>query len=316
MGDVNVIPVKVTCDLTPLVQSIPNGVGKIFDLFFGKKIAKREAAKKLIEAQTERQTRLIIDGKASLDDRGNVVNHEKVAEDNVNQCLEFAVSEAMYRNSEPSSEDISMTFFNKWRENAKTIDEPHLKQLWAKLLVEEIYKPDSISLRVLNTLSMLSTTEAKLFQSSMKYMINNDALIIDLIPLDELDNILDTLFSMGVIAEMPNKGFRIVNGLNFFFNDKYQYFYFPQQKGKLCIVFKTMPTENVDNNTITFQTVKLTTVGKTLYDLAYFYNEDEPMELIKTLDKNNINELHSVISVSLHTINDGQLGPELFTKKL
>lgn len=54
------IPIK--CDLTPLVKSIPNGVGKIFDLAFGKTVAKREAAKKLIEAQAERQARLINDG--------------------------------------------------------------------------------------------------------------------------------------------------------------------------------------------------------------------------------------------------------------
>lgn len=310
----DLIPIK--CDLTPLVQSIPNGVGKIFDLAFGKMVARREAAKKLIEAQTERRSRLIIDGKAFLDDSGNFINLEQVAEDNINQCLELAVSEAMSKTSEPAPEDISVTFFNKWRENAKTIDELHLKQLWAKLLVEEIYKPNTISLRVLNTLSMLSTIEAKLFQSSMKYMINNEALIIDLIPLDELDNILDTLFSMGAIAEIPNKGFRFVNGLDYFCQEQYQYFYFPQQQSKLCIIFKTSLTENIDNNKITFQTVKLTAVGKTLYNLAYVYNENEPLELIKILDKNNIPILQNVISVSLHKIDDGQLGSELLTKKL
>ncbi|WHP46443.1 DUF2806 domain-containing protein [Mannheimia bovis] len=308
------IPIK--CDLTPLVQSIPNGVSKIFDLAFGKMVAKKEAAKKLIEAQAERESRLIIDGKAHIDKKGNFINHELNAEDNLNQCLEFAVNEAMNRDSEPSSEDISMTFFNKWRENAKTIDEPHLKQLWAKLLVDEIYKPDSISLRVLNTISMLSAEEAKLFQSSMKYMINNEVLILDFIPLEQQDSILDTLFTMGAIAEVPNKGFRVVSGLNFFFQDQYKYFHFPQQKGNLCVLFKTITKENPEENGLALQFVRLTAVGKTLYNLAYSYDENDSLELIKSLDK-NISDLRNVISISLHKINsNGELGDKIFTKNL
>lgn len=221
----------------------------------------------------------------------------------------------MNRDSEPSSEDISITFFNKWRENAKTIDEPHLKQLWAKLLVDEIYTPDSISLRVLNTISMLSVEEAKLFQLSMKYMINNEALILDLIPLEQQDSILDTLFIMGAIAEIPNKSFKVVTGLSCFSDDEYEYFHFPQQEGKLHILFKTLKRENINENSIALQFIKLTNVGKTLYNLAYSYDENESIELINSLDKNMYN-LRNVISVSLHKTHEGYLGAEIFTKKL
>ncbi|SUT92270.1 DUF2806 domain-containing protein [Actinobacillus lignieresii] len=314
MGDVNLTPVKVTCDLTPLVQSIPNGVGKIFDLFFGKKIAKKEAVKKLIEAQTERQTRLIIDGKASLDDSGNFVNHEQVAEDNINQCLELAVNEAMSRNSEPSLEDISMTFFNKWREHAKNIDELHLKQLWAKILVDEVYEPNTINLSALNSISMLSMYEAEVFQSSIKYMIGNDYLIADLIPFSKRDEMLDTLFSIGAIAEIPNPSFRVVSGIGQFENDSYMYDFFYQQESKLCIAFHLSKTGIKENDKhLSFQLVKLTTLGKVLYNLAYSYDEESSISLAKEISKDMLST-QNVVAISVYQMDNNSAKTKLFTK--
>ncbi len=313
MGDFNLSP--ITCDLTPLVQGVSNGTGKVLSLLFGKKIAKAEAVKKLIAAQAERQSRLLLEGKATLDENSNFIDYEKIAEDNINQCIELAVNETMYRDNEPSDEDISMTFFNKWREHAKTIDEPHLKQLWSKILVDEIYTPNSISLRVLNTLSMLSTNEANLFVNSMKYMINNEAIISDLIPENQRDKILENLFSIGAISEMPNKGFRFVTGLNFFFDGEYKCFHFPQQMGKLCVIFKTIQKKDDGFDDITFQITKLTSVGRTLYNLAYSYNEKSSIELIESINKNML-ETSNVQSISLYRIENGNLGYEIFSKQL
>ena len=163
---------EIKCDLTPLVQSIPNGVSKIFDLAFGKSVAKKEAAKKLIDAQSERRSRLIIEGKATLSEKGEFIDFEQTQIDNIQQCLEYAVNEALNKEIEPPDENISQTFFNKWRNYAQYIDENELKEFWGRILVEEIYTPNTINLRVLNTLSMLSSEDARIFNEAIKLSLH------------------------------------------------------------------------------------------------------------------------------------------------
>ena len=53
---------NIKCDLTPLVQWVPNGVNKILGLYFGPKIARQKAVECLIAAQAERNAAPAIPG--------------------------------------------------------------------------------------------------------------------------------------------------------------------------------------------------------------------------------------------------------------
>ncbi|SUT97163.1 Protein of uncharacterised function (DUF2806) [Actinobacillus lignieresii] len=319
MGDVNLTPVKVTCDLTPLVQSIPNGVSKIFDLVFGKMVAKREAAEKLLNAQTERQSRLIIDGKASLDNNGTFINFEQVQSDNIQQCLEYAVNEALHKEDNPPEKDISRTFFNKWRDYAQHIDEDSLKEFWGRILVEEIYNPSTIDLRVLNTLSMLSQKEAKIFNEAIKYIIFNEYLAIDFIPSESKHRIIETLYSIGAISSIPKPGLRLGTRIWRFKNDFHNYHCFYHQKNNFCITFNVEDSIDDDGEGISLELLELTVIGKTLYNLAISIDEQLSINLAKTITKDMLNQIDRdkalrIVSINVYRLKNQTVTDNLFSK--
>lgn len=307
-------PIK--CDLTPLVESIPNGVGKIFDLIFGEMVAKREVAKKLIEAQTERRARLIVDGKATLDDKGNFINFEQTKEDNIQECIEYAVREALDREDLPSNDKISKTFFNKWREYAQHIDEQELKEFWGRVLVEEVYSPNTISLRVLNTLSMTSSEEAKIFNEAIKYIIFDNFLAVDFIDKDRKELIIETLYSMGVISDIPKNMLRLTNRIWRFKNDSFDYHLFYQQNNNFCIALHVEGAADDDNKGLSLVLLELTTIGKALYNLALSINKELSVDLAKNISKNMLNDIDNIAASKINSISVYKLDNQIVTETL
>lgn len=304
---------EIKCDLTPLVQSIPNGVSKIFDLAFGKSVAKKEAAKKLINAQAERRSRLIVEGKATLSEKGEFIDVEQTQIDNIQQCLEYAVNEALNKEIEPSDENVSQTFFNKWRNYAQHIDENELKEFWGRILTEEVYCPNSINFRVLNTLSMVSLQEAKFFASTLKYIIFDNYLVLDFIPGNLKDDILDTLYNMGAIANIPQEGIKSRLRIPEYNKDSYHYYYFYHQQNNYCVSFHFNPDGFKEH--LAFELIQLTSVGKALYRLAYSVDEQLSIDLFnEILDKKL--ELPNITSVSLYKLNDASIIKEILSKTL
>lgn len=303
----------ITCDLTPLIQSIPNGVSKIFDLVFGKSIAKKEAVKKLIDAQSERRARLLIEGKATLSEDGKFIDIEQTQIDNIQQCLEYAVNEALNKNTEPSDESVSRTFFNKWQDYARHIDEDELKEFWGRILTEEVYSPNSINLRVLNTLSMISLKEANFFVSTLQYIILDNYLVLDFMPDDLKDDILDTLYNMGAIAHIPQAGIKSRLRILEYNKDTYHYYYFYHQQDNYCLAFHFNPDGFKEH--LAFELIQLTSVGKALYKLAHSVDEQLSINLFnEILDKKL--ELPNITSVSLYKLNDTSIIKEILSKTL
>lgn len=310
---------EIKCDLTPLVQSIPNGVSKIFDLAFGKSIAKREAAKKLINAQAERRSRLLIEGKASLSDEGRFIDFEQTKTDNIQQCLEHAVNGALNKDVEPSDESISQTFFNKWRDYAQYIDENELKEFWGRVLVEEIYTPNTINLRVLNTLSMLSSEEAKIFNEATKYIIFDKYLAIDFIPLESKNTIIETLYDIGAISSIPKPGLRLGTRIWRFRKDNYDYHYFYQQNNNFCIALNVEGSTDNDNDGLSLELLELTAIGKTLYKLAMSIDENLSINLAQDITKDILNKIDSekvpkIISINVYRLENKTVTNNLFFK--
>lgn len=193
---------EVKADATSLVQataevisSINKGVTKIGNALFGKWIARNERSIELIQAQTKKDCADISSGakiyrdgelldypvpKTVVDvyDALHTLNHMADA-----RRLQAAVEEAVRQISnvppeEIADDPISQTFFNRWRREAEMIDEDDLRQFWARLLVEETKKPNSISPGTLEVARNLTRADALLFQKLCRGTVNQ-ALIVD-----------------------------------------------------------------------------------------------------------------------------------------
>ncbi|MBR4189378.1 MAG: DUF2806 domain-containing protein [Kiritimatiellae bacterium] len=192
----------IKADLTPLSQAAANladsprkGVGKIFHAFVGPWVANRERNIALLQAQTEKDCADIKNGvkiyregrllgypnpEGSVDpyDVLHALNHKSDA-----RRLQAAVEEAARQiydvpPADISDAPISQTFFNRWRREAEMIDEDVLRQFWARLLVEETKKPNSISPGTLEVARNLTSADAALFQKLCRGVVDS-ALIID-----------------------------------------------------------------------------------------------------------------------------------------
>lgn len=178
---------KVKIDLTPIAKatgegiSLANkGVAKVANALAGRWIAERERAVDLLRAQTEKDADDIKCGRKRLQD-GVLVETVEIQQDGSffetlhklnhqadSQRLQAALEEAFKQfqhisDDEISDEPLSSDFFNRWRREAEMIDEQSVRSWWAKLLVEESKKPNSISPRTLDVARNLSKSEAELF---------------------------------------------------------------------------------------------------------------------------------------------------------
>lgn len=68
---------------------------------------------------------------------------------------------------------IDEDFLDEWQDIAKRRNTKYAQKLWGRILKTEISKPNSISIRSLNTLKNMSKDEAEIFTRVAKYRINN-----------------------------------------------------------------------------------------------------------------------------------------------
>lgn len=302
----------IKVDFTPLVESVPNGVEKIFNLFFGTKITKQEAARLLIKAQAERNAERIKNGELAINENNQLIDFNKIQSNNIHDCIEYAVQDAMNQSQIPPDENISQTFFNKWREYAKNIDESDMKHLWAKLLTKEIYEPNTVNLRVLNALSVISSKEIEVFVETLPYIVYSSYIIADFIPENKKKYLFDMLYNMGIIAEIPKSGFKITNKIaKYNDNDnEYSYFYI-HQRDKL-IAFHDNKCLREDG--LAFQFIELTVLGKELYSITDPI-EDEYLILLNNVNKETVGDSY-ITKVSIYQIENNEVTKTLLEKVL
>lgn len=300
---------EIKVDLTPLVQSVPNGVGKIFDLCFGTKISKQKAARLLIDAKARREARLIEEGELNIDDEGNAIDFEQMQADNIQQCIEFAVQEAMLRSSQKITDnsDVSQTFFNQWREYAQHIDENEIKQLWGQLLAKNIYEPETVSLRLLNLLSMLSKNEIDTFINSLPYIVGTGFIVVDFVPNSKKYELFNTLYDIGLVTKIPNN-LRNVENLPRYTQNGCNCFHI-SQRDKL-IAFH----DSVQEDNLYMEFIELTMLGKELYRITDATN-DEHSILFDSIEKSKLS-LQTINKISVYRIENNCVIDTLLEKIL
>jgi hypothetical protein len=185
MSDIKISPVNI--DLTPLVESAPKGVNKLFDLLFSKHLNRQQRTDKLSSAQIEKDIKLIENGIAEFRDGkfilnsemvnnpttvvGNIINNQTTIEqENVQQSLNKALEYlSRIEDHEVSDDIIEQTFFNKWFNFSKEVSDDELQSLWGRLLAEELCSPNTINYLVLNTFSLMSKRQLDSFLKIVPY---------------------------------------------------------------------------------------------------------------------------------------------------
>lgn len=76
-------------------------------------------------------------------------------------------------NTDDGEKKFSIDWFVRFFEEAGSISDEDIQELWAKVLAGEIENPGSFSLRTLDVLRSLSKYEAEIFQRLASYSINN-----------------------------------------------------------------------------------------------------------------------------------------------
>ena len=197
------IKAEVKADLTHTVDTMADmshethkGIGKFLNACLGPWIEQRNRTARLIAAQTERDSQDILTGRKSLTEIiGNVSSNTEVSTLDA-LCNELVQSDSTCKakrlmsalltaaaeikqipEDEISDEPLNQTFFNHWRAEAELIDDEDLRQLWAKLLVEETRKTNSVSPRTLGVVKNLSKQDAVIFERLGKCFVGNAVIV-------------------------------------------------------------------------------------------------------------------------------------------
>ena len=199
MGGISPINVEIKLDLTEPVKNIVNtalapfqysgkGILKIVSACTGKWFANRERQIALIKAQTEKDVEDIKSGK-KVNHYGELIRADiaptpqefyNLISDYNRECdakrlgaamLEAALELSNISDDRISDEPLNQTFFNHWRKEAELIDNNDLRAFWAKLLVEETCRPNSVNPRTLDVAKNLSKEEAKVFERLCPYIV-------------------------------------------------------------------------------------------------------------------------------------------------
>lgn len=175
--------------LKPIMEKSAR-VGEIVSyLLLGNKLAKSERMKILSDAQNEVDKKNILLGKKTydLDTNHLSLNPERnlievVAETiktdetiNILKCIENSLKYINYK--EDTEDKPSEDFLNKWRNEAKLIADETLKDIWGRILAEEINNPNTLPLRTLDQIRNFSKFEAECFDKLSAFILYGDCIL-------------------------------------------------------------------------------------------------------------------------------------------
>lgn len=184
---------EVKADLQPVIEQTPNALNKLFELLFGVRHAKQKRLMALIDIQKSKDIEKLEDGlvvfdidkkrledislesdKDKLEIIAQVATNEELS--NISDCVKEAIRRFI-DNDMDNDKELSKTFFNRWREEAKLVSEDYARKLWGLILAEEMNSPETISNRILDILKNLTRNEAELFNTMSQYIVFDQYLI-------------------------------------------------------------------------------------------------------------------------------------------
>ena len=191
-------------DITSMLKGTHKGLGKIYYALIEPWVTNRKAKADMIAAESAREIKLLeaqtakdiheinadmkeyrhgrlldIKVTSSADYYSQVKNLNGICDAKRLEAamLDAAIEINKIPEDEISDEPLNQTFFNHWRAEAELIDDEDLRQLWAKLLVEETCKPNSVSPRTLGVVKNLSRQDAVIFERLGKCFVGNAVIV-------------------------------------------------------------------------------------------------------------------------------------------
>lgn len=163
--------------LTKLIECVSNGIGKIYEPTHIKRIAKAKQEEIRVIGETVSQNinlptsyengNIYIDATSADELVKRTGNRLLYTELRKQQNIESIIGETYSQlkdkegvTNEPVDQDWLFNFFN----NAGDITDEKMQKIWGKILAGEIEKPNTYTLRTLNTLKNITSAEARLFE--------------------------------------------------------------------------------------------------------------------------------------------------------
>ena len=293
---------ELKADLQPVIDSTPGAINKLFELLFGVHHAKKKHLIEMINTQKKIDKASIENGLAIFNIEDNeleyiepdqnknplaIIKNEIERNENINiiNCAKHAAKELIDIEA-PTNKEISKNFFNRWRNEAKLIDDEYAQSIWGLILAEEVQRPDSISLRTLDILKNLSKSEAELFNQMGQYIVHGSSLITG----EHINDFqIKTLAEAGLIifAGVYRTGEWSKTRLNYKDKDTKTGHYL--DFNNTLIFTDEYPIEQ----TLSVSFIPLTEPGKAIYNIALKNNNWELKRFIKSLFK-NVKKINSI----------------------
>lgn len=205
---------------------------------------------------------------------------------------EVSASQA-FQLSQPSDEKISPEWMNRFINAAGDISTKEMQELWAKVLTGEAVKPNSYSLRTLECLRNLSSSDAQLFEKISEFIISDSFLFND----NELNTrygiTYRDILDLGDCGLINPSGF---NSRNMFVSKQPQILV---DFGEYILVASVVSSEK--EHTISFADYLLTRAGKELSRVARkkSVSLDYAKDVSSAIKRNNKD---NEISLTLHNV--------------
>lgn len=196
-----------------LAENICKGIGKLGELVLGPVYREKEYRDALRRAQAEKDSKSIAAGKYIFDgsklittipepdlesDMLPLMISLKEESDNLNSSINIAADILKdIPDEQISDEQINKDWFFRWRKEAQLINNAEMRQIWARILAEEIKSPQSISMITLDILRNITANQAEMFCKVARYRINK------IIPLAEP---FYSIYSIDDILKLENIG--------------------------------------------------------------------------------------------------------------
>lgn len=178
---------NLTKPVEKLIEVVSQGIGTLYKPRAIRNEAKAQADAKIILAEAEAK----IEGFKNLGlDR--IVYREQQRTNNIDNVIDFAYNEL--GDDDVSNENIDKDWSTRFFNIVADISNEEMQAIWGKILAEEIKRPKTHSLRLLEVLKNITKEEAEIFVKLSQYAINNDYVLRD----------FDYLESQGILFKHLN----------------------------------------------------------------------------------------------------------------
>ena len=182
-----------------LLPSVNKGVSKAADLLMAPLVREKARRDMLSRAQTEQDIQAIKEGRAHFDGKNLVPAMPELTPlhdyqpswqglppqqlpmaaalqeegENLYATLSLAMEElARTPDDKVSDKAVDKDWFSRWRAEARLVTSDELRRMWARILVEEVKEPETVSLKTLSVLKNLSKTDIEIFKKVARFYIN------------------------------------------------------------------------------------------------------------------------------------------------